>query len=478
MRNTPPHIRGKYRAVPVFRKPEQTERLWTRKTIYRMVALHAILGPILKLTPMLSALYALAVGVYCLYLVFRTHRLDRMLAMMGYIAGAEVLIRMTRAPVFWMYSEYLVILLAFGILYRVKTTQSPLIPPLWYILLLLPSTIPVLVLGDFVLMRELLAFNLLGPIALGLGVFAVSRVQLSRLAIENALLYAILPNVAVAGIIGIAYMGGGVEFYAINASSKDAAGGFAPNQVSNILSFASCCLFTLIFSGTQYRTHRSLFIGLLLAMTVFALMTLSRGGVYNFVGFVAGMVPFLVKNGKQGVKIFLLIAVLTFVYIEVLIPELDTYSKGALSRRYDKVTTTHREELIDDELQAFFDSPILGQGVGLASSYRKLSAYVGVEGINTHTEYTRLLAEHGLFGIAAMIALLLTFLRIYQRAKPGVNRGFIVGSVAWIMIFFSHSATRIVAFGILAVFATALSSVIDEAPGGTDAKAAKGAKRT
>ncbi len=86
---------------------------------------------------------------------------------------------------------------------------------------------------------------------------------------------------------------------------------------------------------------------------------------------------------------------------------------GLLNKRYanqdargrDKATlTTGRAQLANIELEAFLQNPVLGVGVGKG---KELRAEEGLEGTASHNEISRLLAEHGSFGILALLILLI-----------------------------------------------------------------------
>ncbi|MCB0019983.1 MAG: hypothetical protein KDE09_19470, partial [Anaerolineales bacterium] len=106
---------------------------------------------------------------------------DRVLAVLAYIAGAELLWRMTSARIFWEYGKYASIALAiFTILVSQKRTfglkpdyQIKLNPALiFYLAFLLPSVVLTFDALDLNEVRRQLSFNLSGPLAITvLGLF-------------------------------------------------------------------------------------------------------------------------------------------------------------------------------------------------------------------------------------------------------------------------------------------------------------------
>jgi uncharacterized membrane protein YdjX (TVP38/TMEM64 family) len=64
---------------------------------------------------------------------------------------------------------------------------------------------------------------------------------------------------------------------------------------------------------------------------------------------------------------------------------------------------------------------------------------------NTHTEYSRLLAEHGIFGAAVIVLLFsLALVRVFRRGSP-LAGGITMGFTVWGLLYMMHSATRMVA---------------------------------
>jgi O-antigen ligase len=113
-------------------------------------------------------------------------------------------------------------------------------------------------------------------------------------------------------------------------------------------------------------------------------------------------------------------------------------NQDALGREKADVTTG-RAELIESELQAFYDHPITGIGVGKNKEYRletigELSA--------THNEVSRMLAEHGLLGVIALGILGLTPLLYRIRNRTNV---YLFSFLIFWFLTINHSSMRIAA---------------------------------
>ena len=116
--------------------------------------------------------------------------------------------------------------------------------------------------------------------------------------------------------------------------------------------------------------------------------------------------------------------------------------------------TTGRVELIETELHAFYYNPLLGIGVGKGREYREEN--LGIE-INTHNEISRLLSEHGMFGVIALLILIFVPIVFWTKFK---NNYYFLAFMAFWFLTINHSAMRIAmpAF----VYGLALLYIVDE----------------
>ncbi len=176
-------------------------------------------------------------------------------------------------------------------------------------------------------------------------------------------------------------------------------------------------------------------------MVIQGILTFSRGGLYSLIlaGLAFGL-HLLTTPGARG-RFLLLVAIFIALVFGVIYPWLDDLSTGAVTARFEDLDTTGRLQLAQADLMAFQDSPVMGVGVGGSMVYHE---YVLGEVIGTHTEYTRLLAEHGLFGIVIMALMGWMLLRRYVGNSPGLGRAITAAMAVWTLSVMAHSATRIV----------------------------------
>jgi O-antigen ligase len=128
----------------------------------------------------------------------------------------------------------------------------------------------------------------------------------------------------------------------------------------------------------------------------------------------------------------------------VIIPWLDDISGGMLIRRYTDIDLSTRELLVNADFNLFLKNPILGVGPGMGFYLRE-----GVRMAAAHTEYTRLLSEHGAFGILALVILVVLLIKSYFNKPDVMSRAWMVALAAWPLVEMAHSAMRVVSISFL-----------------------------
>jgi O-antigen ligase len=184
------------------------------------------------------------------------------------------------------------------------------------------------------------------------------------------------------------------------------------------------------------------------ALTVLAtasVLTFSRGGMYNASGAaLVGSLFFLRdRRARSGALLTLLLAVVIGQYF--IVPRLDSFTGGALTARFASTDLTNRDRIVRADLQIWREHPWLGVGPGMASDHRETY----FRAASAHTEFSRLLSEHGLLGFAALITLVMMSWRTVQRASPGRERATSAALVSWSFLFMLNVGMRLVAPGFL-----------------------------
>ncbi len=381
----------------------------------------------------------------------------------AYIAGSEVLWRLLQAPVPYEIGKYLIIAL-FGISLARRgrnATWRPL--ALVYFLLLLPSTL--ITLGNSRLgpdeIRMRMSFNLSGPLALCMSVWFLSQLRLTTVSFRRILIAYIAPCVALAVATLIAtYTAKDLVF--TGESNLTTSGGFGPNQVSATLGIAAMFSLLCAIDRTSSVWSRLVAAAAVLILGTQSAMTFSRGGLYT-----AGLAllvgaPLLLSDRRMrraflGVLVFS-VGVMTI----AVIPHLESFTGGALQTRFTDTDPTNRGELILDDLRIWSEHPVLGVGPGGAKDNRE-----GIGG-SGHTEYSRLLAEHGAFGFLALLALSIMALQVLMIPGDRVSRGLRLTLLIASMLSMSTAAMRIALFAFMFGLANARFITARRSAGNSD----------
>lgn len=414
-----------------------------------LVALHALFGLAFYLMPVLAKFYGVLVVIAGLIIVFRSgNKRNEVLLIGGYIVGMEIILRMTGGNLLYEYGKYMVILfMVLGMIYK---GISPSAAPFFlYILLLVPGMLIGLNYMNFdISMRKSIAFNMSGPICLGL-----TALYAYRRAVDLETINAILLSIGLPIISTAVYL----FFYAPDiasiitgtASNFEASGGFGPNQVSTILGLGLFIFFSrMMFSS---RSTFILVVNLILTSLIAyrGLVTFSRGGMLTGLIMLVALLLFSYlntnKRGKRKLKILL-------IFFAISIFSVWTYSSvitdGMINKRYanedargrEKATQlSGRENIMETDLEFFKSSPIVGIGVAMSPIKRN---ELTDQMVLSHSEITRLFAEHGSLGVLAFMILFLTPLILYLDNK---NHIFLISCFIFWLLTINHAAMRLAA---------------------------------
>jgi O-antigen ligase len=400
------------------------------------VGCHAILGLAFVQLPMLATLHAVAcVGVGVI--VAARRRPIETSYVVAYIVGSEVLWRMTHAGVFWEYGKYATAAVLFIALTRVRIRRNRWLA-IGYLALLLPSAILTFLGADFAVARQLVSFNLSGPLSLMMCVLFYSNVRLEPEDIRRTFGVAIAPIFAIATVAYFSTVTAvNLEFN--SESNTVTSGGFGPNQVSAMLGLS--LLFTLLLLIERRPPWRKA-----LPLVIFAIMiatqaalTFSRGGLALAFAAVIAAVLYLVRERRTRVTILILGVLLFSVGKYVVVPKLDAFTSGRFSERYATSTSSNRVKLANFDLEIFAANPVMGVGPGMA---RDMRGDLGLWGA-AHTEFTRMLSEHGILGVLAILLLFVMGLRAVLAARTLMSRALVVALFVWFTLFLLVNAMRV-----------------------------------
>lgn len=404
--------------------------------VFFFLLIHAPIALLMKQMPNLATIHAIATLIVGLAWAVSKRKTMQDVACIGaYIMGAEVLWRMTRANVFWEYGKYATAAVFLVALLSRKQTNKPALAFI-YFLLLLPSAVLTFTSLPLNLARMYVSFNLSGPFALMVCSWFFANLELTKEDIHRLWRTALGPIVGIASIALYSILTA-TEIYFEDASNFVTSGGFGPNQVASALGLGALFAFLYILTEEKHRHFKAIMFVLMLFLVSQSALTFSRGGLW--IAAISGLVVFLylVRDKRTRFRA-LSVTILSFVIGQyVLLPQLDAFTGGALLVRFRDLSPTRRDRLAREEIAIFIEYPFLGVGPGMAKLYRSSSS--------THTEITRLLAEHGLFGLVSLFLLLAMGWQNFQRGRSTQSRGIVAGMVVWSLVYMLGNAMRTVA---------------------------------
>ena len=417
-----------------------------------LAALHLPLGFVLARSPTLASLHALI----CLFVGLRwaldIERPDRVAWAAAYITGADVLWRMCNATVFHQFGKYSVVLICVIWILRSARYKGSF-GPACYFLALLPSISVATDIADLAYIKGRVSFNLSGPLALAVAVIFFRQLELRRKDVVRIMLCCVVAVVAVYGVSLSSTMAADTIVFT-HESNFVTSGGFGPNQVSATLGLG-VLLLLLIPMLTRLRARGTLlvFAGIL-ALGTQAAITFSRGGLYSAAGALLAALPFFISVRRLRRRVLMVAAGLSVIGLTMVLPGLNEYTGGMFTERMGETRMAGREELMVRDLALWNENVVLGVGPGMS----RLSRIEGVTTSIAHTEFTRMVAEHGLLGALSILILFGITLGSIRAAPAGVQRAMVVAFVCWTMLFMMHAAMRLAAPGFLIGLAAAVAA--------------------
>ncbi len=409
------------------------------KLIVLVTLLHLPLGILLYNAGPLALLHPVIVFVVGLnWAVRKQIRMGQVALAIGYLIGSEVLWRMAKVPIPWEFGKYgSAIIIVVAIAVRNAHRIPPL--PVLYFVALLPACVLTLLTFDLKESRDILSSNLSGPFLLLLSgcFFANTRMTLPEL---RRLGVAILIPLISVSCVTLFYTVSAEEINFTQESNFATSGGFGPNQVSSMLGLGAflALLALIIFrNNTSYKIYFALAAVLCTAQSV---MTFSRGGIYNAMVAILAVSLWELRKPGQSWRRLAPVVVSAAMFLLLVFPVLNNMTGGSLQERFEDVGTARREDIAATDFKIFSENPLLGVGVGVAYDYRE--RFLGYKAMS-HTEFSRLLAEHGAFGLVALLSLIAMSLINLKRQPSNLGRALVIGASAWSVMFMLNAGMRL-----------------------------------
>ncbi len=301
-----------------------------------------------------------------------------------------------------------------------------------------------------------MVFNVMGLINFSMGVVFFGGMFLYRKKVElpdilRLMIYALLVSLVYVFIVTPKYD----EIKFDLSANTDTAGGFGSNQVATAFGLGLFLVFYLRINSINF-TGFSKSMDLVLALTFLfqGLMTFSRGGI---IGGVLGVLMLYIGHlimRSQKRNVFLRTWRGIFVYLIplflIILVVANNITDGQLLLRYQgesagtlagtkekslNTLTSGRFDIFNGDIAIFLNNPIWGVGVNQSKYIRETH-----EGVVAHVEMSRLLAEHGTFGLVILVYLFSIFFTKFNLLKLESSVLFILFVIGFYTTF--HAATR------------------------------------
>lgn len=372
--------------------------------------------------------------------------------LVAYIVGGEVLLRMAKAHVFWEMGKYSIVgLLVMGML--VETIRKPKANfASLYFILLVPS-IFFLNYPNFEMARQEISFNLSGPLSLLITTLYFYKRQFNTEDIRRLLIISILPLFS-AGMMIILRAPSLADITFNDAANSDLSGGYGPNQVASIYAYGLLVIVICFFAKIKFTGTRWLDSFIAFVFFILCVINFSRGPIITTIlSSLIGLVVWLTYNDSPKKHLVVFWVVVGAIAISVSFIFVDNYTGGNLSQRYlgsvkikdpkkEKFGSgvSGRDQIVKVDYEIFKDNWMMGVGPGASTYMRKDYGY---RTLGSHTELSRLISEHGLFGVAAIIILISNPFIFFQRSTRISEKLFSSMLSSFSLVMSTHVAMRL-----------------------------------
>jgi hypothetical protein len=423
----------------------ETPRACLTAGVVIFVAAHVAVGPLFYEIRQLAVIHAMAVAaVGAWWAISRNQPLEDGAYIAAYITGAEVLWRVSRVSGFVLFSEWakylLVGLMVLALVVRGKITLRAQVPAVLYFALLVPSSLLTWTAQPFSVAREDISFNLSGPLTLAVVAVFFGQFRFANIDRRKMLLALIGPVLSIAAATLFLILTRDDIVFGTE-SNKATSAHYAPNQVSAVFALAGLAGLLTIVDQRTSKPYKGFMFALMVWLLIQSALTYSRGGLYMFVGAAAVGLLCLFKDADTRTRALLVGAVLVWLADSVVIPYMDDLTGGTLLTRFNSADLTGRDVVVLSELEVFAANPLLGVGPGQAMYHRDVT----MEHVAAHTEFTRALAEHGLFGIGSLACLIVMAARTLRAPSTAEEKALVLSAWTFSCLFMVTAAMRVVA---------------------------------
>ena len=393
-------------------------------------------------------------NIYYFYQYYKLFDLNILLNLLLFLPSIEIIQRMLNVNIMPYETGKYMCLLYFIIFSLDKRIHSKKINSIFIVMLIF--LFPSFLFMDLDNFRIKIVFNLLGIVNMSLLSIFFSRITITLdefKALFKNFIYSILPVIVILFIKTPKFS----EIKFDLGANFETSGGFGPNQVSTLLGSVILILIIhqIALKTKLFKSNRLLDLLLIIIFSFRALLTFSRGGIFAPIAALILPINLLAKVQNIQKIIGNLFLIIVFLILSFLFA--NNLTNGILLFRFTGVTdlnnttsekslegiSTGRASIVESDINLWLDNFIFGVGPG-ESPYKR--AELGkIMGQITHTEFSRLLSEHGLFGLVInfIIIIIIPFKIINSKIGPQIKY------IKLTFIFFAllsmgHSAMRTV----------------------------------
>lgn len=418
-----------------------------------LIVLHFLIALAIYTIKPLGKLYLPIVAVLGFFWIIKNeNKNNEVLYVCGYLMGGEVLHRMTGGYFVLELAKYSIAFFCLlGIFFSGMSRKATVY--LVFIVLLLPGVI----IGSYTLslqtdVRKNLIFNVFGPVVLAIASLYCYDKRLTFKELNNLLLAIGLPIVATAFYLFL-YTPSIKDVVTGTSSNFETSGGFGPNQVSTILGLGAFIFFSRLLLESKNAVFFIINLGLLFYISFRGLVTFSRGGMMTSVAMIVVLlfVVYRLINSQAKNTLVVFIFISCFAFAGVWFYS-SSQTSGLIENRYTnkdalgrekKSKLSGREDIMGSEIKMFKENPVFGVGAGRGRELR--GGGIGYEqGVNSHNELTRMLGEHGSFGLLGLIILFLMPIIYFFKKDINYNIYTLPFLIFWLLTL-NHAAMRLAA---------------------------------
>ena len=358
-----------------------------------------------------------------------------LLPLIIYLSSFEVFARILKSGPYipWELSKYL---FSFTFIFYLLTTKIKFKKPIGFLMILILIPGSIIDLSNRVSFG-LLVYNLMGPLSIAFLLIILGKTRINENHFNSYLRSLWYSSITMLVYVTILTPNISTLNFSLNANFQ-ATAGFGSNQVSTILGIGMFLSFYAWMNKKEFsNSHR--IDGLFIALFAYqGFLSFSRGGMV--VGLFCILIYYIflklsknyhaiAKNRKLKPTTFFGIG-LFFVFGSYLL--INIISEGNINDRYLGETqktldgeavrtlnsmTTGRYELVKSDFKLWGKNFIFGTGVG-ASKFLRDS---GISYAASHTEFSRLVAEHGIFGLFYILILFYFFIKMVFKTRKTVG---------------------------------------------------------